>query len=406
MSIMDQVSVQALYDGVGIIYDDELNGEEPGADVFGIVEQIESRGIPLVKRVDIPEHPEEVVRHLREVSFVILDWDFCPANPDMVNGVHLGDFLKERNQEMLLDFLESLVKGTYCPIFIFSKESPDGIEAILKTKFSQARLSLKRVFVCHKKDLVDGNLFSEIEAWLRENLAVYVMKKWERDHSVARTALFNDFETISPVWPKILWDCFSEDGVSPSDGISKVILNNLHAFLPPIEFSREIFENTKGTESDPKEIRNVLSRERFLAKDFLSEQNVSPGDLFSDGKRIWVNIRPACDCIPRGGGSGEIDLYLLPGSRLSRNKEKQLFDRQYGHFSELECQAIVFSLHEGRSYDFRFKDLMVVPWSEFKDQRIGRLLPPFITRIQQRYAAYLQREGLPRIPQNAIVDAQ
>lgn len=31
--------------------------------------------------------------------------------------------------------------------------------------------------------------------------------------------------------------------------------------------------------------------------------------------------------------------------------------------------------------------------------RVGRLLPPFVTRVQQRYASYLQRPGMPRIPE-------
>jgi hypothetical protein len=30
------------------------------------------------------------------------------------------------------------------------------------------------------------------------------------------------------------------------------------------------------------------------------------------------------------------------------------------------------------------------------------LLPPFITRLIQKYAAYMQRQGLPRIPEEAI----
>ena len=41
-------------------------------------------------------------------------------------------------------------------------------------------------------------------------------------------------------------------------------------------------------------------------------------------------------------------------------------------------------------------------WNNIKDNRIGRLLPPYITRVQQKYAHYLQRQGLPRIPKQAI----
>ena len=149
------------------------------------------------------------------------------------------------------------------------------------------------------------------------------------------------------------------------------------------------------------DIRTVLSGARCLPKNLLQTQDVAPGDLFLLDGKLFINIRPACDCIKRPPDD-EIMLYLLQGSQLSLSKEKSYFNHEYGHFNELECQAIVFALYNGKSYDFRFKNLKIQPWSEIDDKRIGRLLPPYITRIQQRYAAYLHREGLPRIPSEAL----
>jgi hypothetical protein len=37
-----------------------------------------------------------------------------------------------------------------------------------------------------------------------------------------------------------------------------------------------------------------------------------------------------------------------------------------------------------------------------KDKRIGRLLPPYITRIQQLFGLYFQRIGLPRTPDEIL----
>ena len=51
---------------------------------------------------------------------------------------------------------------------------------------------------------------------------------------------------------------------------------------------------------------------------------------------------------------------------------------------------------------FDFRRFHVKQFSEVKDLRIGRLLHPYLTRIQQRYALYLQRQGLPRIPEKAV----
>jgi len=52
---------------------------------------------------------------------------------------------------------------------------------------------------------------------------------------------------------------------------------------------------------------------------------------------------------------------------------------------------------------FKFnKDMIQPKWSEYKARRIGRLLPPYITRLQQKYAFYLQRQALPAIPEKAM----
>lgn len=110
---------------------------------------------------------------------------------------------------------------------------------------------------------------------------------------------------------------------------------------------------------------------------------------------MYLNIRPACDTISRDGN--DIILYLLTGDKLTPKQEKVIYNKKYGNFYEQHNQAIVMSI-QGAMYNFKFKDLELKEWSSLKDKRIGRLLPPFITSIQQRYALYLQRQGLPRIP--------
>lgn len=72
-----------------------------------------------------------------------------------------------------------------------------------------------------------------------------------------------------------------------------------------------------------------------------------------------------------------------------------------GEFIEKNhCCFVAFI--EGKILQFSLKELEVMTWNEICDKRIGRLLPPFITKIQQKYSAYLQRQGLPAIPQEAI----
>ena len=73
-----------------------------------------------------------------------------------------------------------------------------------------------------------------------------------------------------------------------------------------------------------------------------------------------------------------------------------------GHFEERIWESIVFSVHERRSVRFDFRKFCVRKFSELKNRRVGRLLHPYLTRIQQRFGLYLQRQGLPRIPEEAI----
>ena len=49
-----------------------------------------------------------------------------------------------------------------------------------------------------------------------------------------------------------------------------------------------------------------------------------------------------------------------------------------------------------------FKDIVIEDFEEKKDKRIGRLLPPFITRVTQKYGLYIHRQGLPRLPKEVI----
>ena len=84
------------------------------------------------------------------------------------------------------------------------------------------------------------------------------------------------------------------------------------------------------------------------------------------------------------------------------------YRRKYddGYRNERVWEAVAFSVDAGRSVPFDFRKFSVWRFSELKDERIGRLLHPYPTRIQQRLGLYLQRHELPRIPEEAIPPPQ
>ena len=118
-------------------------------------------------------------------------------------------------------------------------------------------------------------------------------------------------------------------------------------------------------------------------------------------RQYWLNLRPDCDCIPRDGGEvTDIDVYCVKGKRLRPGELRRLFKN--GHFEERVSQSVVFGVVDGNSVLFQFDKLRVCKYSEVRDQRVGRLLHPHVTRVQQRYALYMQRQALPRIPEAAV----
>jgi hypothetical protein len=138
----------------------------------------------------------------------------------------------------------------------------------------------------------------------------------------------------------------------------------------------------------------------------LNDDDVSTGDLFRRKRgKFYLNIRAACDLI--SGRSGQecddsIILYLIKGKSINHAEAKRMFSKKYGTFSEIESHSIIFPFNN-KAIKFDFKDLEIMNWSKIKDNRVGRILPPYINKIQQKYAAYFQRQGLPRLPQKAIL---
>jgi hypothetical protein len=167
----------------------------------------------------------------------------------------------------------------------------------------------------------------------------------------------------------------------------------------PFQFSEELLNN-KNFKPKKDEIRKVLEGERFLPKLRLTDDSVGTGDLFLIKNNYYLNIRPQCDLLR----NNEINLYCIKGKAMTRTKESQTFDKKYGHFEERNNQVIIPFVNDGKIIVFYFKDFDIYKFDTMKDHRIGRILPPYIIHIQQRFSLYLQRQGLTRIHNEAIGD--
>ena len=385
-----------LMTGIGVVIDDAIGGDGDSGDlIVRIVESLERDWfLPCYKTDRLP--PEDHWASLfRSASFVLLDWKLWRGNASQ---------LVQRGVAANVRFLEHAVRH-FVPVLIFTNESVvDVADALPSDIYRTDQSEGGVVLIRNKAQLLSGNVLdlSPVHNWMKRSASVYALKTWESVLYDARKALFGDMYAISPHWPKVFWRAYREDGVDPSLGLTQLIADGLWGRIRTNRFTDANLSDRETGDLDVPidDLRALIGATTFRIAE--PEDDIRCGDLFQlPRKKFLLNVRPDCDCIPRDGlGRDEVDLYCLEGKRIREAKLPDEFRR--GHFDERADQSIVFAVIDGRSIRFRFKNLRIATFGAVKNQRIGRLLHPYLTRVQQRYALYLQRQGLPRIPAGAV----
>jgi hypothetical protein len=397
-----------LFHGIAVVIDDQIVDER--SRIWQIQTEIKNVGCHVISMQDLPNADQ--LANMRSVSFFVVDWNLTATaiGDDLGVGTSLipKDVLK-RNAARIVEFLKELKKVRFAPVFIFTDQPVETVARHLK-KHSELydEAESTHIFIKSKADVLASGVFNVLSESLKNAPSAYVLKTWEREYERAKNALFLDFYDKSVYWPVLLWKTFQDDHVPPSIELGNLIGRNLLSRMTPFEFDLGPFEEALSDLVTDKEnyrklLLKVLEGERFLSKQQLHVTSVAPGDVFKQGKHYYINIRPDCDCISWDVSKQDaVELYLLEGSKLTEPQFERLYDSQYGLVRESDSQCIVFAIKDGATVSFAFKTLKVEPWGQWKDKRIGRLLPPFLTRLQQRYSDYLQRPGLTRIPQQTL----
>ncbi len=396
------MSTNDLFSGIAVVIDDEIKKNE--ANINQIISQIEKHKMPCLKYGEIPE--DDVIKNWKGISFILLDWNLNDlSDADTMAGV-INPKYADTNITANTNFLKNLKNICFVPVFIFTNEVIDEVSSKLQEEGLYKENKPNYIFIKKKSELTGKNsLFKAIQDWIKHTPPVYVLKVWESEYEKAKTDLFHNFYEIDPNWPKIIWKSFSDDGIdiNVSSGLGEMISRNLHTRMTPFKFdSAMIKRRAKNKNNSIEETRRVFTGERFLDKDKIHENTIVAGDIFKIKGDIFLNIRPDCDCIPRNGTTCDIlqkvELYLIKGAKLSKKQEKDIYIKKYGYFKEGDNESIIFSMFEGKTFSFQFKNIRIEKWQAISDKRIGRLLPPYITKIQQKYSLYIQRQGMPRIP--------
>lgn len=384
-----------LFKGIGMVVDDHVNSGNDA--INGIVKYLENDNhLPLVKYENLPDDIESIC--FSGLSFLLLDWELNTLD---VDGFPIPDAtLKAQNARDNVDFIKHVVNKVVIPIFIFSNEDVNSIKNTLSQNHIIDDDEKSPIFILSKSELFDNEkkciMFDKVNEWLKKTPSIYVTQKWKTACLEAINGMALDMREASPFWPNLLWSCYTSDGVNPSEEISSLINQNALSRILPIEFDQNILSGRKAC--DENILKSLLERQCFMRNEYLGGLS-STGDIYKWQQKYFLNIRPSCDCVGRDGNN---KIYLIKGDKV-KDKEIQngLFNDKYGNFNEQSNFVIVGPI-DGFFFRFKFKDIVIEDFEKKKDKRIGRLLPPFITRVTQKYGLYIHRQGLPRIPKEVI----
>ena len=407
------MDVKELFKGIAVVIDDEIESES--ASINKIVSQLKTESIPLVKMDYLPSH--DMISNLHDVSFVLLDWQLFDIGND-ISRKGMSE-LQENNDKQILEFVEELLKVCFCPIFIFTTLSESDIIEKLKSKNLYTTSKMNMFFIKQKDSIMgSGKLFEELSTWVASNSVIYLLKQWDAAYQYAKENLFIDLQNGSSNWVGVLYNSLKQDGDSDADiaidlfdTVQKNITNRI--LVPQLDSSILASQ----AELKKEEIIRIIEQTKFVCKDKLNSNQANTGDLFFDSEKntYYINIRPQCDLLR----CKNPELYCLKGKELKlKHEHNNCYINEYdsqepkkeyffsaGEFIEQKNNCIISYINNGKIIEFKFKSLIILKWNDVKSKRVGKLLSPFVINIRQKYATYIEREGLPRLP-NGILDEE
>lgn len=391
-----------LLTGAVAFIDDEI--EDSSSVAFQLLQEIRATGRPVAAAPDVPDDPEPWFDHWERLAYIVIDWDLSPGSMGMTGGATLSDFQRQR----LYDFIALLMGRIYCPVFIVSAEDTESIEKQISQNSALLRAdgALDERIKVFPKQVVLNHLDTYVSEWVGKSPALSALTAWDKEQSRAVNRLFVDLNEGAPDWPVYIWQAASADEVDQAYELTTAINTNLINRFQPIEFDPEVM--SKDPQDGSGAARRRVSQGRTaIPSSALSDRMVLPGDIFkfddARGGEVWINVSPACHTVGRvikrnPDGSEEheaVRLHLLRGV-------KQAWPKNAGDLRNMDSKdrsnsLVLHTVLDGEPYKFTFADARIESWSDVKALRVARLLPPFITRLQQLHAAYIQSEGLPKV---------
>lgn len=385
---MSKDKIISLFKGIGIIIDENIGKKDSHDNINKIHKYLINKKIPIMTFSSIPE--DEIIQHFENASFIVLDWN-----------LHNLDSIPQTLIDENIHFIEEINKICFVPIFIFTNEPPNDIELSLSAHGLYSEEGRNNIFVKSKSDIKTGSiLFSTIANWIRKVPSIYVLKQWESNTHSATSKIFHDLIKISPEWVSVMMGTYLEDVGAENAEIGNLLFNNLVSTCAPLLLDKSIVHKTRKSITK-EELRQLLEREKYIKNDHLLPYPAL-GDIFKEKKNYYFNFRTDCDIVRQDNP----ELYLVKGKIIKESEIKKRGSRYKfykGAFIDRVDFSIVPFIDNGKIIVFDFKKLRCGFWKEYEGVRIGRMLPPYSTRLKSQLMNFLQRQALPSIPDKAIM---
>lgn len=399
--------------GAAVVIDDRIGQE---SDIDDLLKQLSDSSVPTVKLRKLP--PLESLPHWRQFSLIVMDWALTDVEDDepeitMPPGVPAPTVLAESIVDRNVRFLAALIEQTAMPVFIATNEPLDNVNAALRKAFGESYpLYGERLHVFSKSELTP-NLFETIDAWLSSRPALRVLDAWRKSYIDAEIDVFHQFSRAQRDWVASVQRAAKADDADIRVTLRDLIGSNVLNRIGPLDVRLEAVADD-GLLDDAASLRRVLHYSTVVPDSSLAESEVSTGDMFvSDGSVepfpvITILLTPECDLTLRDEKWRFTTLTATRSAReakASKNRAQAAWKWSKSREMYLtvnllteDCVEYDIAVNEWSSEIVtpQVADGAFVIWPGHR--RIGRLLPPYSTFLQQSFAHVAIRKGMPRLP--------
>lgn len=401
--------------GAAVVIDDRI-GEE--SDIDALLKQLTDQSVPTVALRELP--PTESLVHWKQFALIVMDWRLTGGDDEteveIPGGVTMPSTLSDEVVNSNIDFLSALLDQTALPVFIATNDDVEGVRTTLTERFAATFPNFaERVQVFSKGEL-QPDLFSKVAEWLDGRPSLKVLDAWRRAYLDAEIAVFHDFSRAEEDWVASVQRAAALDQSPISVTLRDLLAANVFNRIGPLVV--ELNEPGDGALENAEALRRVLHLSAVVPSSSLPDGDPYTGDLFvPDGaeepySEIRILLTPECELVGRGQEEWRYTHVTARRRELPTKPQKQI-----DALTKPQREHLVSSLltPSGDLYEIPLKswrseqvvrvapaegdevsDVSAAPWTGFK--RIGRLLDPYLTHLQQNFASYAVRKGLPAIP--------